>query len=166
MYFAGRLTILAGALAFVSPTGALAQAQPTVASAGNPTGLVNLLDLAGYEPKLGTDDYGDPKIEFDLSGYNATLFFYGCDETGHTGCSSLQLRAGFDRKQPWTAKDAIDLAKKYRFASVWLDDDGDPWLQWDIITGDGIPAKVFLESISLFSDTVDDAGDIVFAGED
>lgn len=159
------LIAVVGALALAWPTLAAAQAQPPVVSAVDPAGLVNLLDLAGYQPKLGKDDLGDPKIEIDLSGYSATLFFYGCDETAHTGCTSLQIQVGFDRKKPWTDKEALALAKKYRFASVWLDDSGDPWLQWDIVTGDGIPAKVFLQSINMFRDTVDDAGDIVFAGE-
>ncbi len=166
MYFTGKSMVLAGALALAWPAGAAAQAETLVASAGDPTGLVNLLDLAGYQPKLSKDDLGDPKIEIDLSGYSATLFFYVCDETVHTGCTSLQIQAGFDRKQPWTDKEALSLAKKYRFASVWLDDSGDPWLQWDIVTGEGIPAKVFLQSINMFRDTVDDAGDILFEGED
>lgn len=161
-----KLAALAGALALSTPAAASAQTQqPSVATAADPSGLVNLLDLAGYQPKLGKDDLGDPKIELDLSGYDATIFFYGCGEKLHTGCTSLQIQTGFDRRKPWPDAEALKLAKKYRFASVWLDDEGDPWLQWGIVTGDGIPAKVLLQSINMFRDTVDDAGDIVFDGE-
>lgn len=140
--------------------------QPSVATAADPQGLFNLLDLAGHEPELGKDDLGDPKIELKLSGYTTTIFFYGCDEETHTGCSSLQLQAGFDRKKPWSGTEALKLAQTFRFASVWLDKDGDPWVQWDIVTGDGIPAKVFLQSINMFGDTIEDASEKVFEGED
>lgn len=163
MIFKSEALLAAGALILATSTPTFAQS--ATASAGDPDGLVKLLQVAGYKPELARDDYGDPQIELEISGYNATLFFYGCDETAHTGCTSLQLRAGFDRKTSWTDKDALALAKKYRFASVWLDDDGDPWVQWDIVTGSGIPAKVFMDSVELFGDTVTDVADAVFADE-
>lgn len=135
-------------------------------SAANPQGIVDLLELTGREPKLGKDELGDPKIELDLSGYSATIYFYGCDEETHQQCDSLQFQAGFNRKQPWTAQEAIKIAEKYRFAAVFLDDEGDPWLRWDVMTGDGIPAKVFLSGVELFTETVNDAAEMVFAGEE
>lgn len=135
-------------------------------SAADPQGIVDLLELTGREPQLGKDNVGDPKIDLDLAGYNATLLFYGCDADTHDKCDSLQLQAGFDRKKPWTAQEAIKVAERYRFASVQLDKEGDPWLQWDIVTGDGIPAKVFLASVEMFTDTVEDAANMVFEGED
>lgn len=142
---------------------AMAQQAPGVARASDPAGLVKL--LADYKPKLTKDDTGDPMIELDLDGYKGLLMFYGCDEEAHNNCDSLQFQAGFDLDKGWTAAEAIDISRQYRFASVHLDDEGDPWIKWDIITGTGIPAAVFMESVQSFSDVVSDTADIAFADE-
>ena len=151
---------LVGALASASP----AHAQSAVlVSANNPAGIVKALQQAGYKPELGTDSYGDPKIDLEVAGYTTTMYFYGCDETTRQGCDSIQLRAGFDREAPWTAADALAVTKKYRFAAVWLDEAGDPWVQWDIMTGTGISSKVLLDSVEVFGDTLKDTAELVFA---
>lgn len=152
------------ALALVASLASPAYAQSAgIVSAGNPAGIVRLLEQQGMAAKLDKDSYGDPTIEFELSGYKTSLLFYGCDENTHGGCTSVQLRAGFDRDKPWTAAEAIGVTKKYRFVSIWLDDDGDPWVQWDIITGSGIPAAVFTEALQQFGDTLVDTAEVVFA---
>ena len=151
---------LAGALAFASA--AHAQSAGMV-SAKNPAGLVRLLQQKGLSPTLTEDSYGDPQIEFEIAGYQTTLMFYGCDEDSNDGCTSVQFRAGFDRDKPWTAAAAMEVSKKYRFASVWLDEAGDPWVQWDVMTGDGIPEKVFAEAVDNFGDTLTDTAEMVFA---
>lgn len=143
----------------------LAAQTAAVAQASDPAGLVALLDVAGYKPELGKDSTGDPMIDVDFGGYRGMVYFYGCDETTHDKCESLQFQAGFNRDKPWTAAQAIELSKKLRFSSVHLDDEGDPWIKWDVITGDGIPAKVFLTSVSYFTDVVADSAEIVFADE-
>lgn len=157
-----RCWALASAILFAASAQAQSQA---MVSAKNPAGLVTLLQGAGYEPKLGADSYGDPQIEIDIADYKTTILFYGCDETTHKNCDSVQLRAGFDRKAPWTAAEALAVAKKYRFASVWLDETGDPWVQWDILTGDGIPAPLFLAAVETFGDTLSDTAEMVFEDE-
>ena len=60
---------------------------------------------------------------------------------------------------------ALAFARKNRFASVSLDDEGDPYVTWDVITDEGIPAKVFLSSMEAFSDTVQSAYEAAFADE-
>lgn len=159
-------TLRAGGLAVAAliSTPLAAQSGP-MARASDPAGLVMLLEDAGYQPKLSKDETGDPMIDLDLGGYKGMIYFYGCDETAHDRCQSIQFQAGFNREQPWTAADAIKLAQKFRFSSVHLDDEGDPWVKWDIITGDGIPAKVFLTSVEYFTDVVSDSAEIIFADE-
>lgn len=153
------IAVLAGLVACATP----AYGQSSMVSASNPTGLVKVLESAGYSPKLGADSYGDPEIELEIAGYNASMVFYGCDEETKKNCDSVQLQAGFDRTEPWTATAALEVSKKFRFASIWLDDEGDPWVQWDIVTGEGIPAKVFLSSVESFGVTLEDAAALVFA---
>ena len=158
-----RKAILVMALLF-GPQVAQAQDLSTI-SAGNPQGLVTVLEMAGYSPSLDADAQGDPKITLELAGYNTTIFFYGCDEETKKGCNSLSLSAGFDRKNPMTSEEAIEISKNYRFAAVRLDEEGDPYIMWDIYTGDGIPAKVFLQSLHAFTGSIEDVSDVVFAAE-
>jgi len=136
-------------------------AAPEMISARDPQAMVALLDTTGFEPKLDKDSGGDPMISLNVGGYKSTIYFYGCDDK-HVDCDSLQVQASFDRKQPWDPKAALQVAKKWRYASVWLDDEGDPVISFDIVTGDGIPAKVFLKALNGFGDSLDEVADMVF----
>lgn len=158
--------LLAASVMMLAAAPAAAQIGEATVTAKNPQGIVRALEAAGYEATLEVDGQGDPMIATELSGWSARIYFYGCDETTNAGCDSVQFSAGFDRKQPWTAADALTLSAKYRFASVRLDDEGDPYIMWDVITGDGIPAKVFLSSVLHFSDAIDNVVSVVFAGEE
>lgn len=134
-------------------------------SAGDPGSIVGLLDFAGYDASIAVDDIGDPMISTEMGGWPVTIYFYGCDENTHQGCDSLQLSAGFDREEPWNAQAAIEIAKNFRFASVFLDEEGDPYVRWDIFTGEGIPSKVFLQSLRAYTQTLQDASELTFAEE-
>lgn len=152
-------------LAAVLMLAAPAQAADEMVTANSPQGIAAIMELAGYDVELDTDSVGDPMIKTELAGWEARIVFYGCDEETHDGCDSLQLTAGFDRAKPWTAEEAIQISSKYRFASVWLDEEGDPFIQWDIVTADGIPAKVFLRSIREFTQAITNATELIFAEE-
>lgn len=53
-----------------------------------------------------------------------------------------------------------------RFASVWLDDEGDPWISWDMVTGrNGVPVSTFSTAMRMYADTVDRVADMAFAEE-
>lgn len=140
-----------------------ANAQPSMVTAKNPESLVNALKIAGYEANLSTDPVGDPLIETKLEGWESYIYFYNCDEDTHDGCDSIQLYAGFDRDQPWDAAGALSLSERFRFMSVRLDETGDPFVGWDIVTGEGIPTAVFLTSVRYFTGALEDASQVVFA---
>ncbi len=141
--------------------GVQAQDLATV-SANDPQRMAKYLEITGFDPKLDKDGQGDPKITIRVNDYSATIFFYGCDEQTHQGCDSIQLQSSFDRKDPWPPAEAITVAEKWRYGSVWLDKEGDPVVTWDIVTGDGIPSKVFLQAINGFGDTVHEIASMVF----
>jgi hypothetical protein len=147
--------------------GALAQdavpAQDLMVSARDPQGLVDLLEIAGYQPKLETDDYDDPLITIMLDDWNAEMVFYGCDAEEHNECESLQLSAGFAPEASLTPEQLLDISNRFRFASVSLAEDKTIHIQWDIVTGDGIPAKVLLRGLRLYTDTLDSAAKIIFS---
>lgn len=145
---------------------AAAQVPPASVSAADPEGMATVLRYAGYPAKLTTDDYGDPQIDTEFSGWEGAIMFYGCDEDTHTGCDSVEFRVGFDRQEP-TPLALFNEVAKSRYISAFLDDDGDPWINWDIITGngEGIPAPVFMQSVNEFASGVEYAADMVFAEE-
>lgn len=151
--------LVAASFLFTSPL----QAQATaMVSAGNPGGILRLLEQTGHEPELEKDDIGDPLITFTLGGYDTSMYFYGCDEDTHDGCTSVQLQTGFDRREPWSAEEAVAVAKSWRYVSVWLDEEGDPFLGFDIVTGKGIPADVFLLALDGYANSVTSTAEMIF----
>lgn len=141
---------------------AAAQSAPATVSAENPEGVAAALRFAGYPAKLGKDSAGDPKIDTEFGSYKGSIYFYGCDEKTHKGCDSLQFHVGFDREKPMALKSVNDLVTKYRFASIQLDNEGDPLVQWDIITDDGIPSGVFLHAFRRFGEVADTLAETIF----
>lgn len=157
--------MLAATTALLCSVAAAAQADDGMVTASKPAGIVIAMLNAGFDAELTTDDVGDPLINSQVAGYPLQIFFYDCDEETHAECGSIQFVAGFDRKMPWTADAAIKLSNAYRFAAVTLDDEGDPYLRWDIVTEEGIPTRVFVKSLRRFEDTVRLAEDMIFADE-
>lgn len=156
--------VWAGAVLWLAAAAPLAvQASSGMISAGQPAGMVIALMNAGYDANLAKDSQGDPLVRVATDGYPITIAFYGCDKTTHSGCDSVQLITGLDREAAWTAEGAMALMREYRFIAVNLDDEGDPILTWDIYTGKGIPAAVFLETVGRFEGAVSLAADAVFA---
>ena len=47
-------------------------------------------------------------------------------------------------------------------ASIQLDNEGDPLVQWDIITDDGIPSGVFLHAFRRFGEVADTLAETIF----
>ncbi|QIQ85877.1 YbjN domain-containing protein [Erythrobacter sp.] len=136
-------------------------------SAERPEDMVIALLNAGYDPELIKDGVGDPAISFSRAeGYPLMVLFYDCDEETHDKCTSIQLRGGLDRAEPWNPAEAIEISSRYRFLAVSLDEEGDPWMTWDILTGNGIPESLFVEAVERFEATLEEAADaLVFAEE-
>lgn len=160
MHWKWALTALVIGLA--QPVAAEERGETTI-SAKDPNSLMEALKEAGYSAELSTDKVGDPLIETEFSDFSGAIIFQGCRTDTNDDCDAILLSVGFDRKKPWKAKEAIKLSRDYRFASVRLDDEGDPFVEWDIVTGDGIPKSVFLKSLRLYSRTIDSVGAIILA---
>jgi hypothetical protein len=153
--------LVAAALAL----GVAGTAQAQTVSAANPKGLLKAITSAGYEAELSTDKVGDPMIETTLSGYKVIVLFYGCDEKTHKGCDSVQFSTGFDRETPMDPVKALAIAREWRFLAVSLDDEGDPYLRWDVLTAGGIPQSVFMAAFRRYGETIESAADMIFEGE-
>ena len=155
-----RLLLAAAALAAL-PVSAQAQ----TVTAANPAGMASAMRANGYKAEIDTDSVGDPRIKTDLNGWEVFILFYGCDADTHDACDSVQFSTGFDRATPMAPDRALAIAYKYRFLAVSLDDEGDPYLKWDIITDKGLPQSVFLHSLKRYSEVLDSASAIIFEDE-
>jgi hypothetical protein len=142
-----------------------ASAQEASVSAADPEAMVTALKFAGYKAELITDNTGDPLIETSFGSWNGKIVFYGCDAETKDDCDSVMLTTGFDREKPTPPELVNQIVSRKRFASVRLDDEGDPFVEWDIVMSDPIPTGVFLRSVQLYSASLDDIADMIFAEE-
>jgi hypothetical protein len=163
--FSARAALGALCLASLSAMPASLSAQSATVSAADPQSLVDALTLGGYTAELSVDPDGDPMIDTDFGGWNGKVVFYGCDADTKDKCDSVMLTTGFNRENPMPAELVNQIMTRKRFAGVRLDDEGDPFIEWDIVLSQPVPTGVFLRSVQLYSASLDDIADIVFAEE-
>ncbi|PCD76511.1 YbjN domain-containing protein [Pseudothioclava arenosa] len=103
----------------------------------------------GLPTEKTVDPDGDPKIESRIEGTRFAVYFYGCDNGKE--CDSIQFSTGFDLKEPMTLEAANAWNRDKRFGKVYLDEDGDPYIEYDVNTDfDGIGSENFDDSIDLW----------------
>lgn len=129
--------------------------------ASEPASVAMALTNMGFEPELRTDAVGDPMIVARKNSAIVAVYFYGCDEAAHDQCQSVRLQVAFDRSEAWTAAEAMQLSHEMPFIAVRLDDEGDPFLHWDLVLGEGISEAVFRANVSAFAQSVDKASRII-----
>src|SRR5262245_63466030 len=123
------------------------QAQ-TLVSAEDPNALVAIIQELGFQAKLETDDIGDPVIRSSSGGVDFRVYFYECKNNER--CKSLHFSVGYDL----AAGSSLDAMQEWnadkRFASAYLDEDRDPFLQMDVNTDGGITQENFENSFQLW----------------
>src|SRR5262245_45994445 len=126
-----------------------AQAQ-TLVSAESPDALIAIIKALGFQAKLEQDDVGDPVIRSSAGGVDFRIYFYECKNNKR--CKSLHFSVGYDLADG-SSLDAVQAwnADK-RFASAYLDDESDPFLQMDINTDGGITQKNFENTFELWQE--------------
>ena len=101
-----------------------------------PEGGVTVQEVAaalqekGYQAEIGTDKGGDPKISSGLDGSKFNVWFYSCKKGAR--CASVQFEAGFDLKDGMTLAKINGWNKDKRFGGAYLDDENDPYIQYDV----------------------------------
>jgi len=120
--------------------------------------MVKILQEAGYRATLSKDDEVDPLIKSAVAGKDFNVVMYGC-ENGR--CKSFQFLAGFDLDKGSTAEVMNDWNRNRRFASAYLDDENDPFLQMDLDVEKGSSTEqvaMYLETwetvVGLFSSKI------------
>lgn len=116
--------LLAAALAWP------ATADAALARSGGVSGadVVKVLQDAGYRAQLDKDDDGDPRIVTKMSGATVHVVFYDCAQDR---CGSLQLAAALDLERGFSLEGINQFNSQYRYARAYLDDEMDPFLQFD-----------------------------------
>jgi len=138
-----------------------AAAHAASVSAKDPESVVKALTAGGAKAELVTDDFGDPQVNAEIRGWKAIVLFYDCSAQ-HDDCRALQFRASYDAPAGMTPESALAFMRANRFASVVLDQSGDPRLSWDLVTGDGVDGKVFAEAVESFGVALSAMGRVVF----
>ncbi len=143
----------------------LVLANPAVArdvKASDPSSIIAALGEAGFAGELATDDTGDPMVNTKLGAWTARILFYGCDETAHNNCKSVQFFTVFDAPAGVQPVEALRLNGNLRFLSVSLDQDNDPIVTWDMVLGEGVPSSVFGEAARSYAGALDGVAESIF----
>jgi Putative bacterial sensory transduction regulator len=122
--------------------------------ASSPQALANLMQQAGYRAVLTTDNVGDPKIESSAAGADFSIYFYGC-ENGQN-CLSLQYTSGYDLPDGASLGLMNDWNGTKRFGFAYLDNENDPFLNYDVNMSYGVSEQNFLDSLSLWDSILAD----------
>ena len=125
-------TIAMAAAAVVTASLMAGAAQAQTINADGMTGpeVVSWLQKGGYKAELTKDESGDPMINSAADGHNFKIYFYDCDAAKR--CKALQFSAGFDLKEPLKYEKINEWNRKNRYLKAYLDDDGDPYVQYDV----------------------------------
>jgi hypothetical protein len=124
-----------------------AQAQ-TLVSAESPDALIAIIQDLGFQAKLEKDDVGDPVIRSSSGGVDFRIYFYECKNNKR--CKSLHFSVGYDLADGSSLDEVQAWNADKRFASAYLDDESDPFLQMDINTEGGVTQENFENSFELW----------------
>ncbi len=117
--------LMAVALALAPWLAADASAQERGISGEEAMAVMRSMDLS---PELQVDGVGDPRIQFRINGLAAFLNFYDCK---NERCGSLQLETALDLEHGTTLQVTNAFNSRYRYVRMHLDDEMDPYLQYD-----------------------------------
>ena len=173
--FAIRLMLIALAFVWLLPYPASAHDRadeaevPTMVRATDPQGLMAVLRGAGYDsvkfhPRA--EGRAAASIEIVVEGLTFLVLFSDCEEAIPDFCETLVLSTSWDRKTPISDAAITKANQQYRYVSVWRDEDGDPFMQWAILTRrDGISAPLFLNAIERYLGVVRQFWRVAFDGD-
>jgi len=147
-------TAAAFILALGTGTGAIAQ----TVTAEQPNQIAGIFRDLGYRTELTKDNVGDPLIRIGVSGFNASVFFYGCDDAGQS-CKWLQFYSRFNTNDPVPISSANEWNRTHLFGEMTILDDGDPALNYFMTLDGGITRANFEDVVGWWEVTISDFAD-------
>jgi hypothetical protein len=135
------------AFVFAAPL-ASAQAAGTISG---PEALQVLKDLE-LSPEYGHDSQGDPQIMFQQNGLHCRMNFYDCRKGR---CSSLQVEVALDLDNGTTLRVMNEYNKTYRYGRMYLDEEMDPFLQFDFELPDSQVEAYLVSQLETFGNLLE-----------
>ncbi len=141
---------------------------PGVVAATQAQGVLAAVTAAGYQAQfLEREGGASATIEIDSDGLLSLIVFDDCNDAIPDFCETLVLSTKWDRAVPISDAAIASANQQHKYVSVWRDEDGDPLLQWAIITGrEGIPTPVFLSALDRYLSVAQDFWDVAFEGDE
>ncbi len=143
-------------------------AAPSTITATQAQDVLAAVKAAGYEATFYDREGEDSAyIEIDVDGLVSLIFMADCDEAIPDFCETLVLSTKWDRTVPISDAAIATANQQHKYVSVWRDEDGDPLLQWAILTRrEGIPTPVFLDGLERYLSVAQDFWDVAFEGDE
>jgi len=124
------------AIALVATTGCLMQSPcladttPEVFNSFKPDEVAAILRDAGYRAEVITAN-NSTRVLTGMGGWNVNVYFYDCNDSGD--CRSLQYRVWLDKMDNYSLNAANKWNHEKRFAKAYLNDNGDIYLEADVL---------------------------------
>ena len=119
-----------------------------------------VLRSMGFSPELGTDSVGDPLIMFQISGLHSQLKFYDCKKS-EGRCGSMQLETAVDLEAGMGLQAANRFNRRYRYVRMYLDEEMDPYVQYDFEVLHTDAAKHLRSQVEMFGQLLESFKDYV-----
>ena len=115
-------------------------------TAANPEDVLKAMQNFGLVATLTKDQDGDPEIDSRVSKSEFHVLFFGCEN--NKNCTSIELRAAYDLKDPLSASFINEWNRDKRFTRAYIDDEGDPFIEMDLnLAFDGDGEKNFEDTL-------------------
>lgn len=138
------------ALPLLLTIAAIAPAQAEMISPRDQGKFVTLLREKGYKAEMIEGKDGNYIRSAD-SGVPITIFFFNCDSSGKTGCTTIQFYTGFNDVKNVSLDRINEWNKTRRFARAYIDHEGDPVIEMDVdMDFAGIPRENFYANLDIF----------------
>ncbi len=146
----GKAGLIALLLLMAGPAGAQQIADDAMLTAADPERIADAVRHYGRPAELETDEAGEPTIATGFGGIRGRIWFYDCNEQGKA-CVGLQFQIGIGTERKLTLAQVNSFNSGRRFATLSLDEEGDPILSHDLsMAPPGISAASFRDTLQLF----------------
>jgi hypothetical protein len=148
-----RLALISLAFLAAASTGRAETARQEVILGVNPDQMAKILQDIGYRAEILKNDEGKRRIRTRIGSWNVTLNFYSCEDK-ETNCKSIGLRSFFTNETKKTVAFANDWNRTKRFSKVYIDNDNDVNIEFDLLFRNGVTQANIRASLDVFEDQI------------
>lgn len=142
------IRVLACAAAAAAVMGGEAWAGPLPSGGVTAQEVAAALQAKGLQAQIGKDSQGDPMITSALDGSPFRVLFYTC-KAGR--CAAISFATAFPNASGVTLQTINDWSRKNRFGRAYLDDDQDPFVEYDVDMERGATTEAIGNAIDVWA---------------